>query len=433
MKQEEDELFDEFLRKKGNDANIQFTESDWLAAKDMLANDRLQKKNRKRFFLFFLTMLFIAFISAVTWNHVMPLNATDNKNAIAASSPDSSVSSNNVPSTATTTSSSNTEANNNVNAINTKDKSNTAVTGNSNNEPNKQQTAVNVNDYKTRPDKAKILTTNTSFNNNNSQSRKQKNLTTAALSNGTKPELATPAEKEALIEEQNSDYLLMDSKKLIGFNVQLHTCDTCIQEKSIANKIYKKQKQRAQQQVWLEAGLTYYNPNNAWYNPIDFYAGLKYQYFMGAKTFLSSGVYYSRINQNQQERIITEKTYSFGVNEDIKKLRTTRLDYIEIPLMLGYCITPKHSVQAVVSFMYVIESAEILKTILTKEANKEKTDYLNGYRNHVNDIDWQINLSYQYYLRQNWLINTGFYYGLTNVTATDNNNIGLRLGGAYKF
>ncbi len=431
MKQE-DELFDEFLRKKGNNANIQFTESDWLAAKDMLANDRLQKKNRKRFLLFFLTMLFIAFISAVTWNHVMPLNAADNKNVTAASSPDSSASSNNL--SATTANNSDANNTNNV-TVNTKDKNNTTITDNSKQSNNKQQkTAVNIKDYKTTPDKTKITIANNS-NTNNTQSRKYKNLTVVALANSSKSgtELASPAEKEALIEEQNSDYLLMNSKKLIGFNVQLNTCDTCVQEKAMAYKIYKKQKQRARQQVWLETGLTYYNPNNAWYNPIDFYVGFTYRYFMGAKTFLSSGIFYSRINQNQQERIITEKTYSFGVNEDIKKLRTTRLDYMEIPLMLGYCITPKHSVQAGVSLMYVIESAEVLKTILSKEANKEKTDYLNGYRNHVNDIDWQINLSYQYYLRQNWLINTGFHYGLTNVTATDKNNIGLRLGGAYKF
>ncbi|MES2380245.1 MAG: porin family protein [Bacteroidota bacterium] len=429
MKQE-DELFDEFLRKKGNDANIQFTESDWIMAKDMIANDRLQKKNRKRFFLLFLTMLFIAFISAVTWNHVMSLDATDNNNATVASSSHSTTPANNSPATNTTPSTN--TANNNAATINTKDKNNTTEAGNDTQEPNKQQTAVNVKDYKTRPDKTNNMS-NTA-NSNNSQSRKYKKLASAALANGNKLDVASPAEKEALIEEQNSDYLLMDSKKLAGFNVQLNTCDTCVQEKSIAYKIYKKQKQRAQQQVWLEAGLTYYNPNNAWYNPIDFYAGLKYQYFMGAKTFLSSGIYYSRINQNQQERIITEKTYSFGVNENIKKLRTTRLDYIEIPLMLGYCITPKHSVQAGISFMYVIESAEVLKTTLSKESNKERTDYLNGYRNHINDIDWQINLSYQYYLRQNWLINTGFYYGLTNVSVTDNNNnIGLRLGGAYKF
>lgn len=432
MKQE-DELFDEFLRKKGNDANIQFAESDWLAAKDMLVNDRLQKKNRKRFFLFFLTMLFIAFISAVTWNHVMPLNATDNKNATTASSSAAASPTNNIPTT-NTTPSSNTANNNNIAAINTKDKNNTTIADKSNEPNNKQQTTVNVKDYKTRPDKTKITTANNS-NTNNTQSRKHKNLTIAALANGNKPELelSSPAEKEELIAEHNSDYLLMDSKKLAGFNVQLNTCDTCVQEKSMANKIYDTQKQRARQQFWLEAGLTYYNPNNAWYNPIDFYAGFKYQYFMGAKTFLSSGIIYSRINQNQQERVITEKTYSFGVIENIKKLKTTRLDYIEIPLMLGYNITPKHSVQVGVSFMYVIESAEVLKTILSKEAYKEKTDYLNGYRNHVNDIDWQINLSYQYYLGKNWLINTGFYYGLTNITATDKNNIGLRLGGAYKF
>lgn len=429
MKQE-DELFDEFLRKKGNDANIQFMESDWLAAKDMLVNDRLQKKNRKRFFLFFLTMLFIAFISAVTWNHVMPLNATDNNTATIASSSAAASPANNIPAT-NTTSSSNTANNNDTAAINTKDKNNTTEASNDTQESNKQKTAVNVKDYKTRPDKTNNI--GNTANTNNSQNRKQKNLANAAFANGNKPEVALPAEKEELIAEHNSDYLLMDSKKLAGFNVQLNTCDTCAQKKSMAYKIYDKQKQLARQQVWLEAGLTYYNPNNAWYNPIDFYAGLKYQYFMSAKTFLSSGIIYSRINQNQQERIITEKTYSFGVSENIKKLRTTRLDYIEIPLMLGYNITPKHSVQVGVSFMYVIESAEVLKTILSKEAYKEKTDYLNGYRNHVNDIDWQINLSYQYYLRKNWLINTGFHYGLTNITATDKNNTGLRLGGAYKF
>lgn len=427
MKQE-DELFDEFLRKKGNDANIQFAESDWLAAKDMIAGDRLQKKNRKRFFLFFLSMLFIAFISAITWNHVMPLNAADNNATTAASSSDPSASTNNTA--ANTTSSSNTPGNNNT-ITNTQDKNNISIADNDSQNPGMQQTPVNVNDYKTRPDKTKTVANRS--NTGNLQSSKQKRLTAAALTNGNKAELATPAEKEELIAEQISDYLLMDSKKLAGFNVQLNTCDTCVKEQSIAYKIYKKQKQHAQQKVWLEAGLTYYNPNNAWYNPIDFYGGLRYQYFLGANTFLSSGVFYSRINQNQQERIITEKTYSFGVTEDIKKLRTTRLDYIEIPLTVGYCITPKHNVQAGFSFMYVIESAEVLKTILTNEGNREKTVYLNGYRNHVNDIDWQINLSYQYYLRHNWLINTGFYYGLTNVTATDNNNIGLRLGGAYKF
>jgi hypothetical protein len=241
----------------------------------------------------------------------------------------------------------------------------------------------------------------------------------------------SPFEKVNLLKEQEDDYFLFASKPLLKLNLLLVLCDTCIKQKDY--QLIKKQKQLAQQQLWLEAGITYYNPTNSGFQNFGYYTGIKYQNFLSAKTFLSGGVYFSSISQNQKERITTQKTYGFGLNEVTKNIQTTRLDYLEVPLTFGYFFAPKHSLQLGVSFLYVLQSYETLKTTQNSELNKEKTTYLNGYRYHLNDIDLQIALSYQYYLNKNWNINTGFYYGFTKVTAIDNNNIGSRFGAAYKF
>ena len=136
------------------------------------------------------------------------------------------------------------------------------------------------------------------------------------------------------------------------------------------------------------------------------------------------------MHQNQEERIIIENKYSFGVSTQIQTLKTRRLDYAEIPLYIGYCFSPKHSLQTGISFLYAIESSEILKT--TNKDKSEKIEYRNGYRSNSNDIDWQLGVAYQYNIVKNWNANLGVYYGLSTVTGSNQNN-GLKLGVSYKF
>ncbi len=410
---EEDDLFDDFLRKKGNEANIQFEENDWIMANELVTNNRLKSKKRKRFILLFFALLFMVFISAVTYNYVMKANAENISNI------KSNIS----------TYSFNTKANKTPEKASSK-----SNTTNQSESIKINQLIVNVNEEKSIDDnkKEKKKDARKKYKKYKRTSLKTKNKNqkiddTDFLETKT----ISPFEKVNLLKEQEDDYFLFASKPLSKLNLLLVLCDTCIKQKDY--QLLKKQKQLAQQQLWLEAGITFYNPTNSGFQNFGYYAGIKYQYFLSAKTFLSGGVYFSSISQNQKERITTQKTYGFGLNEVTKNIQTTRLDYLEVPLTFGYFLAPKHSLQLGVSFLYVLQSYETLKTTQNSELNKEKTTYLNGYRYHLNDIDLQIALSYQYYLNKNWNINTGFYYGFTKVTAIDNNNIGSRFGAAYKF
>ncbi len=406
---QEDDLFDDFLRKKEKEVNIQFEENDWIMAKELVYKNRMNSKNIKRFVLFFFVLLF----SVISYNYMMKINAKNSENITSK----------------IYTHSTNTKVNKIPENIN--------IESNPINHPKiNKATQLIVNLDKEKMDSNNIKETK----KEDRKKYKKYKLANHKIKNNTRkkgeadfyePNTISIFEKINLLKEQEENYFLLENKPLSKLNMLLALCDTCIKQNDY--QLIKKYKQLAQQKIWLEAGLTYYNPANLAYQNFSYYAGIKYQYFLSSKTFLSGGVYFTGVNQNQKERIINEKNYGFGLNEITKNLQTTHLDYLEVPITIGYFLSAKHSIQLGVSFLYVLQSYETLKTIQTIEMNKEKTNYLNGYRNHINEIDMQIAISHQYYLLNNWHMNSSFYYGLTKVSVNDNNNIGFRLGAAYKF
>jgi hypothetical protein len=109
------------------------------------------------------------------------------------------------------------------------------------------------------------------------------------------------------------------------------------------------------------------------------------------------------------------------------------LDYIEVPISLRYYVSPSQSFQAGISFMYVINSSEVLKTSRDNELGNEEVSLLSNFRTHVNDFDYQLQFKHNYLIGKKLMLNSAFYYGLNNISKNDGNNIGLRLGLGYQL
>ncbi len=423
MKQE-DELFDDFLRKKASAANIQFLQTDWEMAQSMINQSRAQKRNNRRFIVLFAFMLLLATLSAIVFNHILAVDMPETSSYVAITTDTLNKATN--PLLATTQK---TQIAASRQKLETKANKNTPNTSSLiliDSNQIQQKPLVNIKAYKTKSRKPILpLSQQTNF-----QGAKQNKLASAANVNTQTPndDIASPIEKLALIEEQSFGYSFMQGKELSASQIRLTACDTCI--KKIDYRLPKKQKNTANQHFLIEGGLTYYNPSPNWQDPIDFYVGIRYNRFVSSKLYVSTGLLYNRLHQNQEERVIIENKYSFGVSTQIQTLKTRRLDYAEIPLYIGYCFSPKHSLQTGISFLYAIESSEILKT--TNKDKSEKIEYRNGYRSNSNDIDWQLGVAYQYNIVKNWNANLGVYYGLSTVTGSNQNN-GLKLGVSYKF
>jgi hypothetical protein len=184
----------------------------------------------------------------------------------------------------------------------------------------------------------------------------------------------------------------------------------------------------------IEGGLNSYNPSSDFAQSLNFHAGLRYYRFLTPRFAVSSGLTYSRVQQNMDALVFRNIDYSFGQNTRETKITTLRLDYLEIPLSAYYNVKGNHYVQAGATIGYAIQSTDFVES----NGNKGQSD--NGYMDGINRLDIQLNAGYACLIQNRYTFSAGYYYGLTDVSKNAifnsnkaDHNSGIRLTIGYKL
>ncbi|MES2779109.1 MAG: porin family protein [Bacteroidota bacterium] len=180
----------------------------------------------------------------------------------------------------------------------------------------------------------------------------------------------------------------------------------------------------------IEGGVNSYNLSST----VNFHGGLRYYRFISPKFALSTGLTYSRLQQNLDARVYRSVDYSFGQNSNETKITTVRLDYIELPVAAYYNIKGNHYIQAGATLGYAFQSHDLIET------NGSKENSSNGYLDGINKVDVQFNIGYTLMIQNRYTLSASYYMGLIDVTKntsfhsdkTDCNN-GVRLTIGYKL
>ncbi|MES2558893.1 MAG: porin family protein [Bacteroidota bacterium] len=184
----------------------------------------------------------------------------------------------------------------------------------------------------------------------------------------------------------------------------------------------------------IEGGLNSYNHTSDFAQSFNFHAGLRYYRFLSPTFAVSSGLTYSRLQQNLDTRVFRNVDYSFGQQTSETKISTLRLDYIEIPVSAYYNLKGNHFVQAGATLGYALQSHDLVES----NGNKGQSD--NGYMDGINKMDVQLNVGYACLIQNRYTLSATYHMGLTDVSKnaafhsdkTDRNS-GLRLTIGYKL
>lgn len=184
----------------------------------------------------------------------------------------------------------------------------------------------------------------------------------------------------------------------------------------------------------IEGGLNSYNQTADITQSLNFHGGVRYYRFLSPKFALSSGLSYSRLQQNLAAKKTQSIDYSFGQTINETQTTTLRLDYIEIPVTAYYNITGNHYLQAGATVGYAILSKNIV------DQNGTKSESENVKLKGINTIDVQLNIGYACLIQNRYTFSAGYYMGLMDVSknASFNSNksdynSGIRLTVGYKL
>jgi hypothetical protein len=183
--------------------------------------------------------------------------------------------------------------------------------------------------------------------------------------------------------------------------------------------------------ITQDVGATYFNAGKNLADPVNLSAGLMYYRGIGAKAGINAGVFYSRIYQNLPARVYRNTSYDFGKNVSFVSVQTKRLDYIEFPLQL-YCYPLRHHmVRAGISYLYLLQSADLVNRsgIQTRE---------NGYTDAINKNDVLLSAGYTWVGKSPLIFSITGYYGLYDISdngvfgsARHDRNTGVKLSIGY--
>lgn len=191
---------------------------------------------------------------------------------------------------------------------------------------------------------------------------------------------------------------------------------------------------RAKSFLTIEGGINSYNHTSNLVESFNIHGGLRYYRFLSPKFAISTGLTYSRIQQNLDAQKVQRVDYSFGQTLYETKITTVRLDYIELPLSAYYAVKGNHFVQAGATVGYAIQSSNILES----EGNKSERE--NGYLNGINKLDVNVNVGYACLIQNKYTFSATYHLGLRDITnnssfnsAKADYNSGIRLTVGYKL
>ena len=155
--------------------------------------------------------------------------------------------------------------------------------------------------------------------------------------------------------------------------------------------------------------------------------GVNYENAITRKFKLITNIlYYNKTNLNSKIAVVFID-YDFGVFKEEITIKSDKLQFLEIPILLEYAINEKHFIAFGGSFSYLLNANS---TVFTK-----KTDYFNntteekleklGYVNGFEKVDYAVLISYQCALTNRLKAILRFNYGFKDMTKNDyfNNNM----------
>jgi hypothetical protein len=420
---EQDNRLDSVFKDKVNSKEIEFREEDWVKARKMIDADRRNRK--KRFFMIF--FVFLTLISIGTTWYLLPERKT---NTTVTTAPATISSGNELPVAATTGTAT-------VSILPGQSETIREAAGNTaednasgnNTSPKQTRTALNGDQPVSRKSalRQKEDSHNTGRENRPRKNRIRKPLPPAEDMSYivTTTDSTTQTDGPASPNKPEEAFFISTKANSPFFKILTTECDTCL--KTSASYIaYKRNKEHSKNSLSLEAGTNFYN------NGINLQGGLMYNQFVLRTLSLHTGIIYTRIHQDLPARNFSGDDYTFGVLPGGQSIKTQRLDYIEIPLNIGFHITPQHAVMAGASYLYLLQSADLVTTTDITGTQTERRD--NGYYTVFNTYDIQAHLSYRFTLNDRWYATAGYYFGLTDITndkkyglTQQDRNSGLRI------
>lgn len=469
MKQPHDPL-DEFLKSKSRETEFEFREEYWEKAKKLIAEERRQKPSPNRIILFAGILFFFASVymiakvrsdygsttttgtpNNVSSEHAITLNGKNTVDKTTNSKVNNTAAipvmeqlnetKNNAPQVYPTFKNNLTETSENrfreTIQLSAKRKTTTVKSLKVGAVANQVSPANVINN---EPE----LNTAVAETNNSKKQKTEKNTVTPEVLSETVAAIprsgTTTVEPNTGIAESETASAEENNKKLLSFlEVEPLGHRQFFSTATVSSPVKKspvKYPPSSYTYITLEAGMNYYNPSGSIANTADFHTGLRWHRYLSQRFTFSTGFGYGRLHQNHGTRTYNSYSYQFGEKVTSTRINTFRLDYLELPVNIHYRIKTRHSISAGLQFNYLLQSAELISK--TGEQNSSKKDM--GHFKAFSPFDIQSNVNYVVILPNRFIVTTGYYFGLMDITDNKSfkntrydRNSGFRLTLGYKL
>lgn len=158
------------------------------------------------------------------------------------------------------------------------------------------------------------------------------------------------------------------------------------------------------------------------------YLGISYLTPLTDKLSFSFGAYYSTLGHLKlDKRTIKSSKIVFGEESDVTSITPITVNYILIPLKLGYNIGPNQSIALGTTIGYLLDVQSEVETYSERLGTQQnnKSYRTGGYVEGFKTFNTQLSLGYRRRLYKNLWMNADVLYGLTDVR--DNTFFGMNL------
>lgn len=161
---------------------------------------------------------------------------------------------------------------------------------------------------------------------------------------------------------------------------------------------------------------------------INPYLGMSYLTLLTDKLSFSIGAYYSTLAQLKlDKRTIKSSKIVFGEESDVVSITPSTINYILIPLKVGYDIGSNQSITMGTTIGYLLDVQSKVETYSVSLGTQQnhKTYKTGGYVEGFKTFNTQLSVGYRRRLYKNLWMNAEVLYGLTDVR--DNTFFGINL------
>lgn len=158
-----------------------------------------------------------------------------------------------------------------------------------------------------------------------------------------------------------------------------------------------------------------YNTNDV---GIGWSAGVGMEKEISDRWTMTAGLRYSVQNGIGIENKTDSTFYNFGKETIETEVKSRRLDYVEMPLTVGYNLNGKHQLIAGGYLAYLVNVSQDVSREISqyKRETEIQTESLKGYQKDFNRLDGGIQVGYRYRLGPGLSVGLHYNYGLTDIT-----------------